>query len=200
MRWLARLSLLVGIVLLSSSATPAQEKGLDSPYYPLQVGNVWSYKTSDGNKFQLKITAHEKVAGDMPCARVVLLTDNREKDYELIGVNSEGIVRYAFSNVKPDKPVLLLKLPPKAGDTWTVDSKALGEVIKGTFKVTEEEVKVPAGTFKTFAVRTDDLDANGLKITATSYYASGTGLVKQEIKIGNNTTVVELEKFEPAKK
>jgi hypothetical protein len=208
MRWLA-LPLFGSLLLLSFSAGRAQdkEKLVDSPFYPLAVGNSWTYKTGDGNKFTTKVTAHEKV-GDFLCARVVLLTDNKQQGYELLGVVKDrakegledGLYRFVFDGVKPDKPILLLKLPPKANDKWTTESKALNETLKGTFKVAEEEVKVPAGTFKAFTVSTDDLDANGLKISSATSYAADKGMVKQVIKIGTNTTTVELEKFEPAKK
>jgi len=206
MRWLS-LSLLGALLLLAFSTGKAQEKNqdkdkvpfLETPYYPLQVGNTWNYKTKEGNAFTMKVTAHEKVA-DVLCARVVLLSDNKEQAVEHIGVTSTGVYRYSFGTVKPDKPVPILKLPPKAGEGWTLDSKALNEVLKGTFKVSEEEVKVPAGTFKAFKVATDDLDANGLKIDSSTWYASGTGMVMQVIKVGTTTTTVELQKFEPGKK
>ena len=45
-----------------------------------------------------------------------------------------------------------------------------------------------------------DVDANGLKINSTTYYASGYGMVKQVIKVGTTTTTVELQKFEAGKK
>jgi len=196
----ARPLVLLALFLLASSPGYAEEKMAETPYYPLAVGTTWHYKTGDGSKFVMKVVAHEK-PDKVPVAKVELLNDlKKEQAYELISVTKDGVFRYSFSGTIPDKPIQVLKLPLKNGDSWTVDAKALTDTIKGTFTVgAEKDIEVPAGKFKAFPVTSDDLDASGLRASSTCYYAAGKGLILQEIKIGKETTVIKLEKFEAGK-
>ncbi len=116
--------------------------------------------------------------------------------YEHVCVKDDGVYRDSFGDKKPDKPIRFLKLPLKKGDTWEVDTKALGEPIKGTFKLDEAEIKIGSTAYKTFTASSDDLDAAGMKISCVFYFAENIGLVKQVIKTGGQEIVVELKKFE----
>jgi hypothetical protein len=195
---LVRSFLLAGL-LLAVSALRAEEAMPTTPYYPLEPGTTWTYKSKDG-KFVMKVEKMDKV-GNHPCARVVLLVDEKDRGQECISVTNNGVYRNAFGGALPDNPVCILKLPLKAGDSWEIKGTAMGDEFKGKFKVGEEkEIKVPAGTYKAFPVTSEDLSASGLRPIVTSYYASGVGLVRQELKINTQETVIELEKFEPGKK
>jgi hypothetical protein len=197
---LGRPLFLLGVFLVASSPGFAEEKMAETPYYPTAVGTTWHYKTGDGSKFVMKVVIHEKLE-KVPVARIELQNDaKKEQAFELISVTKDGVFRYSFSGTIPDKPIQVLKLPLKAGDKWTVDAKALTDTIKGTFTVgPEKDIEVPAGKFKAFPVTSEDLDASGLKASSTCYYAAGKGLILQEIKIGKETTVIKLEKFEAGK-
>jgi hypothetical protein len=194
-----RLTCAALFVFVATSFASAQDKIKDSPYYPLQVGDSWTYKAGD-RKYTLKVVKIEKVGGES-AARVEMSDDGKTLTSELVSVREDGVYRYSFGDKKPDKPVCFFKLPPKKGVAWDVDVKAGGETLKGSFKLDEAKgVKVPAGTFDTFTSSSDDLDAAGLKINCTFYFAEKVGLVKQVIKVNNQEITVELEKFEPAKK
>ncbi len=202
---LLRPLLLASLFFVAAFTVAAEDKMAQTPYYPLAVGNTWHYKLRDGSKFVMKVAAHEKV-GSVMCAKVELVTNNVAGDVkktppaEDLSVTADGVYRYSFGGVTPDHPILVLKLPLKAGATWTVQSKALGDTLKGVYKVgPEEEITVPAGKYKAFPVTTDDLDAAGIKVSEKRYYASGVGLIYQEIKIGEQKTIAELEKFESGK-
>jgi hypothetical protein len=96
--------------------------------------------------------------------------------------------------------VLFFKLPPKKDQSWNVDSKAGGASIKGTFKdAGEEDVKVPAGSYKAVVVASQDLEANGVKMSITYYFAKDVGMVKQVVEIAGQKVIVELEKYEAGK-
>lgn len=199
-RWVPCLVLLVFLVRFATS----QEKALETPYYPLQVGNTWHYRITDARggegKFSLKVVGTEKV-GDVLCARLEMTSESKAASFEHLATTTDGVYRFSISGNRLDKPIRILMLPPKAGATWMVDSKTKDEVLKGTFKLGEEKgVKVLAGTYDTLTVASDDLDANGLKIVSLSQYASGVGLIRQRIQAANQVAVIELEKFEPAKK
>jgi hypothetical protein len=200
MTTLTRTFSLAFLFLAAAAGLCAQDtKMLESAWYPLEVGTAWTYKTSDMTTFTVKVTKHEKV-GNVLCARLEMSGEGRVSAFEHIAVASDGIYRHGINGKTPDKPVLILKLPPKKGDSWMVDCKVDGDPLKGTFKVDDAEVTVPAGKFKGVAVSSDDLDANGLKVNCTFYYAEGKGIVKQVIEIGGKKTTIELEKFEPGKK
>jgi hypothetical protein len=201
MHTLTRTFLLAFLGLATVSGLRAQDaKMLESSWYPLEVGTTWTYDTSDKTSFTIKVAKHEKV-GNVLCARLEMSGEGRLAAFEHIAVEKDGIYRYGINGKTPDKPVLILKLPPKKGDTWTVDCKVDSDPLKGTFKVDEADVTVPAGTFKAaLAVSSDDLDANGLKVNCTFYYGEGKGIVKQVIEIGGKKTTIELKKFEPGKK
>jgi hypothetical protein len=169
-----------------------------TPYYPLEVGNSWHYKAGD-NRFILRIAKHEKV-GDTLCARVEMITEGKPISFEHLGMTKEGIARFSFEGKEAKPPVVFLKLAPKKGDTWKVDSKVGEETLKGTFEIGEDNVTVPSGIFKVITAISKDLDANGMKINFTYYFAEKVGMVKQVIEVSGQKVVIELEKFEPAKK
>jgi hypothetical protein len=100
----------------------------------------------------------------------------------------------------PVPPILILKLPPGKDDTFRVDSRAGGKTWKGAFKIAREDVTVRAGTFPgAVRVTSQDLEADGLKPTVTTWYAEKVGMVKQVITEGGQSITVELEKFTPGK-
>ncbi len=205
--------LLLGAFFLATGATRGQEKArmLETPWYPLQLGNKWIYKATykDRNtdaKCEYRVTAIEEFGGTL-CAKVDLFIDGKPQSFQHLSVSETGLYRQGFEGNRPDNPVLLLKLPPKAGETWPVESKATGkkitQVLKGEFTTEAAEIKIGDKTYKTIGVIGKDLDANGLKFTTKSYYAENVGLVKQVVIVGETMkqeTVLELEEFVPAKK
>jgi hypothetical protein len=196
------LCLSLTLPLLPLLSAPAQESKtpvlLSSPYCPLQVGTAWHYKAGD-NKFSLRVTKHEDV-GKVRCARVELLIDGKTASYEHIAVTADGVYRYDFDGKEARPPVLFLKLPPKKDVTWKVDSEVgkEKEKLKGTFKIGEDEITVPAGKYKVITSSAQDLDANNMKLSVIYYFAEKVGMVKQVIDVAGQKIIIELEKFEPA--
>ncbi len=188
------------VALVGASACHAQDKLRESPYFPLQKGTTWTYKIGD-KSFIMKVADHEKIGGVL-CARVEMIVDGKVQTFEHLSVAEDGIYRYSIGGTKLDVPVCILKLPPKKGDSWMIDAKGPGETLKGTVTAGEAaEVKVPAGVYMKVVTSTcTDLDANGLKCGFTYYFAEGVGIIKQQVQVGNDKTVFELEKFEPGKK
>ncbi len=198
MKSLACAALAGPLLLALAGAARAQDKMETTPYYPLAVGSTWEYKAGD-NKFTLKVTKHEKV-GNVLCARVEMLVKDKAQSFEHVSVGKEGVYRNTFEGKEATPPVLFLKLPPKKDETWKVDSKVGGEAVKGTFKNNgEEDVKVPAGSYKAWVVASQDLEANGVKMSVTYYFAEKVGMVKQLVEVSGQKIVIELEKYEPGK-
>jgi hypothetical protein len=203
------------LVLMAGAAQGAEDKMAETPYYPLRVGATWHYKAG-GGKFSVRVAGHEKAGGRM-CARVETTNaDGKVSSLEHLYVTAEGVYRQDIQGARRDQasrggvpalgpvqtldpPLLILKLPPRAGDSWGIDSQVRNTTFKGKFKVASEEVKVPAGSYKTFRVGSEDLEEAGNKLTVTSYYAEGAGLVKQVLEVERSKIVIELEKYEPGK-
>lgn len=190
---------------LTTFAVPAEEDFKDTPYYPMQIGATWTYKSGDSH-FTLKVTKHEKI-GTTTCARVESMQDGKAVGSEDVFLREDGVCRLASGDKLVDPPVLILKLPPTKNDqSWGVDSKAdtragAKESLKGTFTEHDgEEVTIADKKYTTVAVSCENLDANGAKYSFKTYYAKDVGMVKQEIEAGGLKVVIELEKYEPAPK
>jgi hypothetical protein len=171
----------------------------ESPYYPLKVGNKWEYQIKgQGVTITARVAKHEKV-GDVPCALVETVVDDKVVATEHIGADKDGVYRHAVANMRADPPVRFLKLPPKKGDTWKVDSKVQGQSATGTFTLDEEEITVPAGKYQAVVSRSPDFAAAGQKVATAYWFASGVGVVRQQVNVGGNDVMIELVKFEAGK-
>ncbi|HEV3143882.1 MAG TPA: hypothetical protein VGZ47_08370 [Gemmataceae bacterium] len=192
------MSQLIGLAILATLTAPAQPPaaGKEVSYFPLQVGNTWHYKIGD-KKVSAKVVAHEKI-GDLETAKIESSSDGDVVANENIAQTAEGFVRVAFNGQKIDKPALVLKLPPKKGESWEVDTKIGNETVKGKVVAGEEEIEVPAGKYKT-VTSTGDYQINGQPAKIKTWFAPNVGPVKQELKLGGVETIFELQKFEPAK-
>ena len=191
----------LALALAWNAAAAADDDFPESPYYPMQVGATWNYKAGD-SKFTIKVTTHEKVGTTM-CARLETLQDGKVVGSEDVFVKDDGVYRLALDGRVIEPAVRLLKLPPKPGDDWTVDSKAEAktgtERLQGRFKTQGEEVTVPASKYTAVVVSCDDLDANGAKYSFSTDYVKDVGMVKQVIEAGGLKVTVELEKYEAGK-
>jgi hypothetical protein len=205
-----RLFCLATILIAAESKATAQEKMRESPWYPLEVGNTWTYRFGEGKlgdvRYTLKVTRHEKI-GDVLCARVESTSDGKLNDVEHDSVAEDGIYRQAFNGQKFDKPVCVLKLDkgePKKGETWKIDTKGPERSLTGEVTCDiVDEVKLASGaSYKNVAVVTcKEFDANGLKGSFTYWFAKDVGMIKQEFQHGKSGKFMcELEKFEKEKK
>lgn len=201
--------------LLFAQGLAAQDKVGDSPYYPTKVGTTWHYRIGE-KKVVVKVAKHEKF-GDLPCARVETQIEGQVKAYEHIAVTKDGLVRVGYNGEVITPPVLFLKLPPNAGDSWPIDSRAGtsdakekkksdkekksdAEAVKGTYSLSKDKIKVPAGEFETLKTHGQvEITVNGMPMTGTftRWFAEGKGIVKMENMHAGSRITLELEKFEP---
>jgi hypothetical protein len=190
----------LALALVTAGSSPgADEKEVQTPYFPLKVGNIWNYRVGD-NKFFQTVAKFEKVGG-VNCARIEQFKDKKIAGVEHIGVTAPGVARYSFDGTETKPPVFILQLEPTEGKSWKVDTKWKDETLKGTFKIgPETEIKVPAGTFKAIPVIGKDLEIKGQKVNLTYYFVKNLGMAKQVFEMGKTTIVVELESFVEGKK
>lgn len=161
--------------------------------YPMNVGTVWTYRVGE-NRFEIRLTKMEKV-GKVDCARLEMFVDGKARSFEHLGIEGNILARHSFEGKPSTPPVPLLKLPPKAGEKWNVESKLDGQVFKGTLAVSEEPVQVPAGKFTAVKVSGVDMDLNGQKFNVTYWFVSGVGMVKQVSELAGQKVTFELEKI-----
>jgi hypothetical protein len=194
-----RFAALLVISLAFPAALKAQENLPDVPFFPLKVGNTWTYKVGE-NHFSYRIAKIEKVGGT-PCARVEMLVQDKPVSFEHIGIHNGAIARFSFEGKEIKPPIPLLKANARKGDSWPVESKiGDGQVIKGKFVVGEDlDFSVPAGRGHAITVTAQDMEVNGVKLNVTYFLTEKMGMVKQVADMAGKKIVIELEKFEPGK-
>jgi hypothetical protein len=196
------LSILTLLSILSLlAARPASAD--DGPaYYPLAIGTRWSYTvTAPKQKMSLTMeaTKTEKV-GDDPCTVVT----TRNADGSLVGdedivVRPDGIYRASYAGAQLVPPFCILKFPVTKGETWKTASSCAGEKLAATVTVdaVDQEVTVPAGTFKCVVTSTNDITQNGQNIGAlTISFAKDVGMVKEVWSMNGLASTIELTSFE----
>lgn len=156
----------------------------DRPLYPLNAGLRWDYdlrqKQNDGSikvrKMGMGVAASTETDG---------VTEARlERGYEgwnppaTRAVSTAEGVRLSRAADAPDGPSLqIIKLPAMAGSSWPGRPLAAGNsetiVVRG-----EEDVEVPAGTFRAVHIDHEIRYADGDGDTLSYWYAPGAGCVR----------------------
>lgn len=186
------LGLSVVAILVTGLTINAQEK--TTPLYPLKVGNTWTYKVS-GGEVQVKV---EKKEADS--YKLETSAQGKVAATENVQVKDDGVYRVGVNGLKPEAPIKFLDLKAKKGDKWPVDTKVQGQEIKGDFVLKEEDVTVPAGTYKgATLVEGVNFKIAGMDTTIKCWYAKDVGIVKLEFKLGGQDATLELTKFEAGK-
>lgn len=188
------------ILLATSAVSFGQGKNEmgKSEYYPIAVGTVWTYKTSEG-VVTTKVVKHEDVGGVL-CARLEATMADNKKTSEYIRVTNDGVYRHQASEQTITKPLLFLKVPPKKDQTWDVDSTVLGKTLKGTFTVEIGSITVAGKKYEDVAiVKSPNFEIDGQKLPHTYYFAKGVGLVKQVVEFAGEKVTMELDSYTPAK-
>jgi hypothetical protein len=177
---------------------------LETRFFPLKAGNTWQYKAGD-QKVTVRVDKQELLdfkKGDkiekIPAYRLVTTKDEREKS-EHVAVFPDGVYRLASDGKEIQPPIRFFKLPLKKGESWEIEAVVEGMTVKGTFHANEEDVKVPAGTYKTMRITGSDMQIGSQKMNIEYWFSFDVGIVKQWVKLGSYEVVLELEKFTPGK-
>src|SRR5438067_13844504 len=145
------------IALLLAPAARAQLSMKDSTdYFPLKEGNTWTYKVTGDKEGKgpivIKVAGFEKF-GDTVAARLETRRDKELVATELYTVDKEGVYKVEVGGTKLDKPIRLIKLPPKDKENWKFNFKVSNTKVEGVYTAgTEKGVKVPAGSYDTITV------------------------------------------------
>jgi hypothetical protein len=196
MRTLVAMCALTAAVLVARPVDAEDVK--PEEFYPLKVGNVWTYSvTGADDKFTIKAAREEKV-GNQPCIVLEATVKGNVVATEHVARLKDGLYRFKFNGATVEPPLCFCKLPAKEGQKWKHDFKVGTDNATVEFASAIEEVKVPAGKHEAVVVR-GAVKEGANEVTLRSYYAPKVGMVKQEIDLGKMQVVLKLEKFDPAK-
>jgi hypothetical protein len=176
------------------------EKMPETPYYPLKKDTAWVY-AAEGKKINVKVTAHEKV-GDLLCAKVETDMGGGVVNIEHLMVKDDGVYRVSVNGEQIKPPYLVLKLPPKMGDSWSVEAKTKGFDITGKLdNAGEQKIKAGGKEYSAWLVKSADLKMGGKAAVVETWYAKDVGMVKLHFNLPAEKwdRVVELESYTAGK-
>lgn len=188
-------------------AAGTQPAGKD--YYPLAVGNVWTYQVGDHHvhvrvarteTVEIKVQkpdAEKKLKEQIIKVQAFHLeskSDDRVMT-ETVAILDDGVYRLAAAGKNLVPPLCILKLPPQA--SWQVQSMTDDMPVQGTFSAKEEEIEVPAFKGKVRALKTysDDFQIGKHKMKVAYWFVQKVGLVQQHTHVGAFEVLMKLEKI-----
>lgn len=175
-------------------------------YFPLRVGDWWTYKstTAEGktSEFTFKVLGQEKQPSGAIFYLVETLTsfqainDWYSKPEGWVVLQRQSYPKNPSLNVAFQPPRNYLKNPLTPGDNWSWQGKGMMDVaIQETSQVVGgESVVVPAGKFQAIKVLTQ-VTQGGTPVTKTYWYASQVGLVKSMTDTGTFKSTTELQDY-----
>lgn len=192
------------------------------PDFGLNKGNVWVYsQKAEGNESTIKKSGLGFVkVGDTQVLELKCEYSGGYVGYDYLGQDERGLLSYFNSQMRGPgvdahtAPVVLLQLPFNKGLTWSwiqpFRGQTAGEVTaadlermksheSATVVSDDEEVKVAAGTFKAFHVRTTSQRDGEPATIRDAWYAPRVGLVKSITVTSQGDYILELQKFTPAR-
>ena len=159
--YLNRFGIAVAVALLGLCSAPGQEaeiKSFTSEYFPLKMGNKWHYRTGEHivvvevERFETFKVKQKTPKGEVESTVGAFRLKSTSGDNvltESVGVMEDGIYRFAAAGKEIIPPLKLLPLPVAINEKWICDSVSEKTPLKGVFVSTAEEIKVPAGVFRT---------------------------------------------------
>lgn len=197
----------LAIFLLTMGALAQKSESPVADYFPLRVGDSWTYHSTMGStEYSQKVLKEEKqtdgtvrylvekVAG----AKVetfyskaggwVLMNAERYPEHEALKIDYE-----------PAKQVLKNPLTPGAKWDWKGKDITLTDVEEENEVTGPEDITVPAGKFRGMKVVTRIVGASTPMIR-TNWYADGVGLVKSTTEAGKINYGWELKDYSFKKK
>lgn len=180
------------ILLILAMAVPPPGPVFAGPapsLFPLVTGAVWVRKNDDGAESTTRVIG-PKTVGTTRCTVVERKAVERgrerlERSCYLVTASEILVIeqtnfRGEQSVVKPPRP--LMKLPPRAGQTWSWSPEDSVFDLKITAKwIGEESIKVGPTTYRAWKLQTVTTGEE-TEITGLSWYAPGVGLVRNERK------------------
>jgi hypothetical protein len=185
------LSTIALTILLAVSAAAKKSKKAVADYFPLHVGDSWTYRNTSGDgEYSLKVLSAEK----QPDGSIRYLTEmlSGVKVYSWFSKNKRWVLmheeRYPEHEglaVKYEPAKQYLPNPLTAGLKWEWKGKDYTQTERNENNqvVGFEKVAVPAGKFRAMKV-VSQVTGPATPMTKTYWYAGGVGLVKSTTEGG----------------
>ncbi|HEX4631149.1 MAG TPA: hypothetical protein VH188_09310 [Chthoniobacterales bacterium] len=187
------------LFLQSALAKSKPKSGATADYFPLRVGDSWTYRNTEEGGFTLKVLSEEPHEGGTVRFVVEMLSGVKvDKTYSKadgwVLFHGETYPEHEGLQATYDPPRQILPNPLVVGQKWEWTGKDPTQVEhrESNRVVGVESVTVPAGKFRAMKVVTEITGAS-VPLIRTSWYADGVGLVKTtnvggQIKYGSELT------------
>jgi hypothetical protein len=176
----------LALCLLTVGAAAEKPAAPAHDYFPLRVGDSWSYRSKDGDtEHSLKVLSEEKQADgtirylvEKLAGAKVLTVFSKSGGWVLM--HSEQYTEHEGLEVKYEPPKQYLQNPLTAGTKWTWKGKdyTQTDLDENHQVVGFENITVLAGKFRAMKVVSRIVGA--APMTRTTWYADGVGLIKSE--------------------
>jgi len=171
-------------------------------YFPLRVGDSWTYRHSEGSKITFKVLSEEKQADGT--ARYLVEMVSGARVHYLYSKPKGWVLQHRVSY--PDEQTGLkvdyepgrrhLQNPLVAGAKWNWNGKDVGgnDVSEANQVIGPELVEVPAGKFRAIKIIAH-VSNGGTTAVKTYWYADGVGIIKSWTDAGAIKYGYELEDY-----
>src|SRR6266404_6124216 len=208
-RTLAAITLAALVLASGAAARKPKPTKPDADYFPLRVGDSWTYRNSESGGYTLKVLSEEPQEGAtvryvVELRSEVIIQNVFSKVAGWVFHHAESYPEHEGLKAIYDPPKQYLPNPPVAGQKWEWTGKdpTQTERHEKNRVVRFENITVPAGKFRAMKVMSEVSGAS-IPMIKTNWYADGVGLVKAtteggQIKYGSELTDYSFKK-KPAK-
>jgi hypothetical protein len=206
----ARIFAVLGLAALGLAGSAAAKKPDPAKpardYFPLRVGDTWTYRNSEEGEYTLKVLSEEP-RGSEPVRYTVELVsgvkilNTYSKVPGWVLLHGQRYVEHEGLEAKYEPALQYLANPLVAGQKWESVGKDPTQVEyrESSRVIGSENVTVAAGKFRAMKVVTE-ITGGGASKTRTNWYADGVGLVKSTTKAGQIRYGSELTEYSFKKK
>lgn len=196
-------TLLAVSVAFAKKPKPAKPAG---DYFPLRVGDSWTYKNTEEGGYTLKVVSEEpqtaapsRLVVELNAGVKIVQTFSKIEGWVLR--HREEYPEHEGLAATYEPPTKYLPNPLVAGQKWEWSAKDPTQVEhrEASRAVGFEQVTVAAGKFRAMKVVTE-VTGGGADKTVTKWYAEGVGLVKSTTEGGQIKYGSELADYSFKKK
>lgn len=195
------------LFLLAMSAVAQKSEAPVADYFPLRVGDSWTYRSaSGGTEYSQKVVGEEKQADGTIRYLVEKLAGAKvrtlfSKAGGWVLMHSERYPEHEGLKAEYEPARQYLKNPLVAGSKWDWKGKDYTntDLEEDNQVAGPEDVTVPAGKFRAMKVVTK-VAGTTTPLTRTSWYADGVGLIKSTTEAGQIKYGWELKNYSFKKK
>jgi hypothetical protein len=197
----------LALCLLTLSATAQKSEAPAPDYFPLRVGDSWTYhSTTTDSQYSLKVASEEKQDDGTIRYLVEKLAGAKvltwfSKTGDAVLMHLERYTEHEGLEMKYEPAKPFLKNPLVAGSQWGWTGQDVTQTdLEEDNQVTgPEDVTVPAGKFRAMKVVTK-VAGTSTPMIKTTWYADGVGLVKSTTEGGQIKYGFELTDYSFKKK